>query len=78
MAAHLLGLDSVSEYAGILQGDHVRMAEFISNSAILSEGLKRTSWPALRNRRCANVSARIAGTSLLSRSARTLTFLSVS
>ena len=27
MAAHLLGLDSVSEYAGILHGDHVRMAD---------------------------------------------------
>ena len=34
MAAHLLGLDSVSEYAGILQGGHVRMADFAIKSAI--------------------------------------------
>ena len=34
MATHLLGLDSVSEYAGILQGDHVRMADFALKSAI--------------------------------------------
>ena len=29
-----------------------KMAEFISNSAIPREGSMRTSWPALRNRRC--------------------------
>ena len=32
----------------------VGMAEFISNSAMPSEGSIRTSWPALRNDTCAN------------------------